>query len=149
MRTRRRTSQETGTARIHRDTVFSLCYSYKSLIHNQHIRWSRLASMVEAKIAAQYLFDTATEVKYKQKCTCWYWYQCCGFVTIFFGSGSHFPPSFGSGYEKNSYKSGSGSYFVKSFGSSFRSDPEHSLFHNANDFKWLLYIWKQIFQRKC
>jgi hypothetical protein len=38
--------------------------------------------------------------------------QCCGSVTIFFGSGSgsHFTPSFGSGSEKNSYGSGSGSY---------------------------------------
>jgi hypothetical protein len=59
--------------------------------------------------------------------------QCCGSVTIFFESGSYFPPSFGSGSEKNSY--GSGSYLVKSFGSSFGSDPKHSLFHNANDFK--------------
>jgi hypothetical protein len=55
--------------------------------------------------------------------------QCCGSETIFFGSGSHFPSSFGSG---------SGSYLLaKSFGSSFGSDPKHSLFHNANDLKWL------------
>ena len=31
-------------------------------------RWSRLSSMVEAKLAAQYLFDTAAEVKRVPRC---------------------------------------------------------------------------------
>jgi hypothetical protein len=43
---------------------------------------------------------------------------------------------------KNCYGSG--------FGYKFGSDPKHSLFHNANDFKWLFIIdLKANFQRKC
>jgi hypothetical protein len=53
-------------------------------------------------------------------------------VDIFFVSGSHFPPSFGSGSKKIVTDP---DLLVKSFGSSFGSDPKHSLFHNANDFK--------------
>jgi hypothetical protein len=42
-------------------------------------------------------------------------YLCCGSETIFFGSGSHFPPSFGSG---------SGSYLTsKKFRIQFRIRP--------------------------
>jgi hypothetical protein len=52
--------------------------------------------------------------------------QCCESEIIFVGSGSHFPPSFGSG----------------SYLNSFGSDPKHSLFHNANDFKWLYYRYR-------
>jgi hypothetical protein len=37
---------------------------------------------------------------------------------------------------------------VKSFGSSFGSDPKHSLFHNANDLKWLFIDFKAYFSRK-
>jgi hypothetical protein len=37
---------------------------------------------------------------------------------------------------------------VKSFGSSFGSDPKHSLFHNANDLKWLFIDFKAYFSKK-
>jgi hypothetical protein len=39
-------------------------------------------------------------------------------------------------------------WLVKSFGSSFGSDPKHSLFHNANDFKWLFIDFKANFSKK-
>jgi hypothetical protein len=39
-------------------------------------------------------------------------------------------------------------WLVKCFGSSFGSGPLHSLFHNANHFKWLFIDFKANFSKK-
>jgi hypothetical protein len=60
--------------------------------------------------------------------------QCCGSVTIF----SDPDPIFRRVLDpdpKKMLRIRIRILLVKSFGSSFGSDPKHSLFHNANDFK--------------
>jgi hypothetical protein len=39
-------------------------------------------------------------------------------------------------------------WLLKSFGSGFGSDPKHSLFHIANDLKWLFIDFKAYFSKK-